>query len=212
MFWGTGFGSISNGQTSPSTDPNAGGVEVLFGNKTAKALYAGPSGCSSGTDQIVFQAPAGIEGCYIPIAVKFGDGDISRNFGTVSIRTGGGPCSDPHILSTAEADTGEALNQGSIRLNGHRGGAVTGRFSRRPLAGDKGDLEVILGTGGLPPFGSCIVNRYSWYPPFSLLPARSRSTAPTLGLGAGRFLNLRLTRSSTPSTIWMTASRFDPLR
>jgi uncharacterized protein (TIGR03437 family) len=91
--WGTGLGPINGSDsTVPSAFPNFPGVEVFVGTEPATVLYAGRSGCCAGVDQISFQVPAGVAGCYVPVAVRSG-GKIS-NFITIAISSGGGPCSD----------------------------------------------------------------------------------------------------------------------
>ena len=43
-------------------------------------------------DQISFEVPAGVAGCYVPVAVRSG-GTIS-NFVSIAVSSAGGPCSD----------------------------------------------------------------------------------------------------------------------
>ncbi len=90
--WGTGLGPVSGPDDGvPSSFPNFSGVEAFVGTQPANVLYAGRSGCCVGVDQISFEIPAGVTGCYVPVAVRSG-GTLS-NF--VSIAVGnGGPCSD----------------------------------------------------------------------------------------------------------------------
>jgi hypothetical protein len=122
VFWGTGLG------------PERTEVEMLVGDKTAKTLYAGPAACCAGMDQIIFEVPTGIEGCFVPVAAKFSDGEFSRNIATVSIAGSGGVCADPHNLPAsdlARLQNGEILRHGGIRLREWRGAVhVTAGFSR----------------------------------------------------------------------------------
>jgi uncharacterized protein (TIGR03437 family) len=186
VLWGTGLG------------PDRGELEVLLGDKTTKPLYAGPSGCCAGMDQIIFEIPAGVEGCFVPIVVKFSDGDLSRNFATVSIAGNGGVCSDPHNLPASHLErlqNGEILRHGSIRLREWRGAVhVTAGFSRfhefyEPLAWAGGTM--------LPPFGSCVVTRTGLVVPFPLLAAPLWSD-PGWTLDAGRALSVRSPHATYP--------------
>ena len=91
--WGTGLGPVGGpDNVIPSTFPNFPGVEVFVGTQAAKVIYAGRSGCCVGLDQISFEIPAGVTGCYVPVAVRSG-GTLS-NFVSIALASGGGPCSD----------------------------------------------------------------------------------------------------------------------
>jgi uncharacterized protein (TIGR03437 family) len=91
--WATGLGPV-NGPANvvPSTFPNFPGVEVFVGTQVASVIYAGRSGCCVGLDQISFEVPAGVTGCYVPVAIRSG-GTIS-NFVSIAVNSGGGACSD----------------------------------------------------------------------------------------------------------------------
>jgi len=93
--WATGLGPISGPDNLvPSTFPNFPGVEVFVGTLAAKVVYAGRSGCCVGLDQISFEVPAGVAGCYVPVAVR--SGGAIGNFVSIAVTSGGGdPCSDP---------------------------------------------------------------------------------------------------------------------
>ena len=91
--WATGLGPIgSPDNVLPSSFPNFGGVEVFVGTQAASVIYGGRSGCCSGVDQIAFAIPAGVTGCYLPVAVRRG-GTLS-NFVTIAVSGNGAPCSD----------------------------------------------------------------------------------------------------------------------
>lgn len=100
VLWGTGLGAVI-GDEAAGPLPQAvdiTGLRLLVGNKPARIVYAGRSGCCAGVDQIVFETPIGMEGCHVPVAVRYRDGEIDRdsNYVYVSIASGGGECSDPH--------------------------------------------------------------------------------------------------------------------
>lgn len=42
-------------------------LQALVGGRLARIVYAGRSGCCAGMDEIVFEVPAGIEGCNVPV-------------------------------------------------------------------------------------------------------------------------------------------------
>src|ERR1039458_1025652 len=71
VLWGTGLGAISGNDAAPPIVGNLPTqVTVYVGNIAANVSYQGRSGCCSGLDQINFQVPAGVTGCYVPVAVE----------------------------------------------------------------------------------------------------------------------------------------------
>jgi uncharacterized protein (TIGR03437 family) len=91
--WATGLGPVSGpDNVVPSTFPNFPGVEVYVGTQAANVIYAGRSGCCVALDQISFEVPAGVTGCYVPVAVR--TGDTYSNFVSIPVSSGGGACSD----------------------------------------------------------------------------------------------------------------------
>ena len=91
--WATGLGAISGPDNNvPSSFPNFPGVEVFVGTQPANVLYAGRSGCCVALDQISFEVPSGVSGCYVPVAVR--SGGAMSNFVSIAVNSGGGPCSD----------------------------------------------------------------------------------------------------------------------
>jgi uncharacterized protein (TIGR03437 family) len=91
--WATGLGPVSGpDNVVPSSFPTFPGVEVFVGTQTANVIYAGRSGCCVALDQISFEVPAGVTGCYVPVAIRSG-GTIS-SFVSIALSSAGGPCSD----------------------------------------------------------------------------------------------------------------------
>ena len=91
--WATGLGPVSGPDNLvPPTFPNFPDVEVFVGTQAAKVLYAGRSGCCVALDQISFEIPSGVAGCYVPVAVR--SGGVISNFVSIPLSKGGGPCSD----------------------------------------------------------------------------------------------------------------------
>ena len=74
--------------------------------------YKGRSGCCAGIDQIVFQVPEGLDGCYVPVVAKIGN--AVSNFTTMSVSASGGACSDAGGLSASDIQAAQRNNK--IRL------------------------------------------------------------------------------------------------
>lgn len=111
--WGTGLGAITGSDAgAPPVGNLAASVEVLVGGRPANILYKGRSGCCAGVDQIVFEVPAGLNGCYVPLVVKVGN-QVS-NYTSLAISPNGGRCSDPLSYSSEELARLEAT--GSLRV------------------------------------------------------------------------------------------------
>lgn len=122
VLWGTGLGAVA--PASEIAGPVPGdlplNVEVYVGGKRATVIYKGRSGCCAGIDQIVFTVPAGLEGCFVSLAVRV-NGVVSTA-GTMSIAPGK-VCAEPSSLSAAELarmpKTGP-INVATITLNRFR--------------------------------------------------------------------------------------------
>lgn len=100
VLWGTGLGKISADETQAPPQGNVGAQPTVWvGSQQASVFYWGRAGCCAGLDQINFQVPAGITGCYVPVAVQTG-GTVS-NFGSISV-AGSSACSDPVGLGSAQ--------------------------------------------------------------------------------------------------------------
>jgi uncharacterized protein (TIGR03437 family) len=109
ILWGTGLGPYSGDETQPPVETGLDvDASVYVGDVAATISYKGRSS-SPGLDQINFAVPAGVTGCYVPIAVVV-NGTVS-NFGSISISTDGSTCSDPAGLPSS------AINQ--VANNGH---------------------------------------------------------------------------------------------
>lgn len=118
ILWGTGLGPIqgSDAQAPPVGDLNQP-IEVLVGGRRANVLYKGRSGCCSAIDQIVFEVPGNVSGCYVPLVVK--NGNRVSNYTSISVAPNGGRCSDPFGFTEAELSAMEAggrLRFGSVNL------------------------------------------------------------------------------------------------
>jgi hypothetical protein len=119
--WVTGLGPVSGpDNVVPSTFPNFPGVEVYVGTQAANVIYAGRSGCCVALDQISFEVPAGVTGCYVPVAVR--TGDTFSNFVSIPISSGGGACSDTAptvpIGIMNQASAGQPVNAAAFAAGG----------------------------------------------------------------------------------------------
>jgi uncharacterized protein (TIGR03437 family) len=117
--WGTGLGKTSADETQAPPQGNVGSQPAVWvGSQPASVFYWGRAGCCAGLDQINFQVPAGVTGCYVPLAVQTG-ASVS-NFGTISVASGGGVCSDPVGLGSAGlalVQNGQNVNVGTLSLS-----------------------------------------------------------------------------------------------
>ena len=187
-------------------------VEVLVGGISVTPFYAGRSPQFPAVDQINFFVPAGIEGCYVPVAVKV-DGVVS-NYGTMAIASGGTICSDPTSFSAADLQT--ALGQGEakfgtitiirFRVDSPGAGLVdlvasqaAGAFNRFPIAsllalnGPWGVVSNLsspfLSSPSVPALGTCVAYGIREPELFGIGPEDPTRT-PALLMQAGGALNL----------------------
>ncbi len=144
-------------------------VRVLIGGQEAVVHYKGRSAEFPGIDQLQFQVPAGVSGCFVPVTVIV-NGMIS-NFGTMAIDSGSS-CADPVSFTTADLAptaldgdtsmgaisllgidfTGPGVPEGAGRSNASAGFASVTSLSMMTSLGPLGFL-------GIPPasMGSCYV-------------------------------------------------------
>jgi len=111
--WGTGLGPDGHSDVdAPQPTDIPVNLEFYVGGKPASVTYKGRSGCCAGIDQIVFQVPDGLDGCYVPVVAKIGN--AVSNFTTMSVSATGGPCSDANGLSASDIQAAQSKNK--IRL------------------------------------------------------------------------------------------------
>jgi uncharacterized protein (TIGR03437 family) len=115
VLWGTGLGAAAGDESAGPIpgDLKIAGMQVFVGNKPARILYAGRSGCCAGMDQVAFEVPPGMEGCNVPVWVRFDRDGYGSNEVMVSIASGEGACSDQHGFAEAEV---RALAAGTLKL------------------------------------------------------------------------------------------------
>lgn len=146
IIWGTGLAPVTGNEAGGPLPGDMTGVNVtvLVGGQSARVVYRGRSGCCAGLDQIAFEIPAGVTGCYVPVVVVV-EG-VPSNFVTMSISGEGGVCSDRDGLFTNKlvAAQGAGLSYGvlSLRSNNVQTAAgiidtetATGTFQRYDSAG-----------------------------------------------------------------------------
>jgi len=229
--WGTGLSAVAGNESGGPLPGNLDApVDVFVGNRAANILYRGRSGCCAGVDQIVFEVPAGVEGCYVSVAVRAGG--VVGNFTTMSVASRGKVCADPTGLSISDlerAQSGGTMNIGDIALNrfaasfslpglGTLEGPVElaeGRFwrygPRDLLASARGGLGG--GVAGAPSIGSCTVSSFNFddfldsvYPNTSARSApRSLDAGPALTVTGPRGTR-RLPRQGSASTFFEYSS------
>jgi uncharacterized protein (TIGR03437 family) len=180
ILWGTGLGPVNGNESAGLLPGPLPYLDSLYvGGVPANVRYAGRSGCCAGVDQIAFDVPAGVAGCYVPVAAV--TGGVVSNFGTISVHASQKECDDPlsyraSYLTAAER-AGE-LRIGQVGLTGTSTAEVTfsaGFFSV--------SLDALLASTNRlkAPFGSC----------YLAVTRVGDSAAPTgKGLNAGSSLSV----------------------
>jgi uncharacterized protein (TIGR03437 family) len=165
ILWGTGLGAAEGDETAgPVPGEVAIPVEVLVGGRSAKVLYKGRSGCCAGIDQIVFEVPAGIEGCYIPVVVQAGG--VYSNFTTMSVAASGDVCPDiPGLNETVlgKLARGQSASLGRVELT-----RIIYRIETESLMVE-GKTDTALG-------------HFTEYPPHRLVTAQSHHSVMAAGM------------------------------
>lgn len=168
--WADGVGPVSGDEASTPQPGDLGPITVFVGGIPATVRYAGRSGCCLGVDQIIFDVPQGIEGCYVPVIAVTGSYSItaivghvpldgpSSNFATMSISSSG-TCTDPTGLTGD--DIQRLQSRGSFALAGldftqMEDGLTNDTASARFGRVDTARFLRSKGIFGLPAFGSCL--------------------------------------------------------
>lgn len=133
ILWGTGLGPATGDETAGPLPGALPFLDTLYvGGIQANVRYAGRSGCCAGIDQIIFDVPAGVSGCYVPVTAV--TGGVVGNVGTISVASTGGTCDDPLSVranTIATAQRNGTLRSGQVSLTGSSSGEVdvTGTFT-----------------------------------------------------------------------------------
>jgi uncharacterized protein (TIGR03437 family) len=107
IIWGTGLGvapDIATEGTAAPTPTNLCAtasscpVTVWVAGQKANIYYAGRSGYTA-EDQIVFEVPQGVQGCYVQVAVQ--TGSVVGNFTSMTVDPTGPTCSDADGINYA---------------------------------------------------------------------------------------------------------------
>src|ERR1035441_3694069 len=92
ILWGTGLGAINGDDSNKPPVGNLGSPTVHVGTGSLTPYYAGRSADFPGLDQVAFQIPSGIQGCYVPVAVE--TNGVVSDAPTIAVSTSGQTCSD----------------------------------------------------------------------------------------------------------------------
>src|SRR3989338_261164 len=114
ILWGTGLGPVSGNEAAGPLpgELTSINVKVWVGVLEATVTYRGRSECCVGIDQIKFIMPAGVTGCYVPVAVQIEN--VISNYASMSVSSTGSVCSDPYGIPTAVLEA--AKQRGTFRL------------------------------------------------------------------------------------------------
>jgi uncharacterized protein (TIGR03437 family) len=117
ILWGTGLGPINGSDAEPPPVGNLPGtITVYVGDSPASVIYQGRSSCCAGLDQIAFQIPAAVTGCYVPVGVQTSAG--VANIATIAVSASGQTCSDS-VMGQAlvnQLAAGQTVQFGYVRL------------------------------------------------------------------------------------------------
>ena len=120
FLWGTGLGAIGASDAEPPPAGNLPGpLTIHVGNTTAPSAYNGRAPCCAGLDQVAFQVPTGVQGCYVPVGIETAGG--VSNVTTIAVSASGQTCSDSVIGQdlTAKLASGSTVDFGYIRLESY---------------------------------------------------------------------------------------------
>jgi hypothetical protein len=116
ILWGTGLGPVDGNEAAgPLPGNRFADVDVFVGGVRAQVDYAGRSGCCAGLDQIAFRVPSTSQGCFVPVAVRYGG--VTSNFVTIPVADTGQECRETVGIPSellAKASSGSELRVGGI--------------------------------------------------------------------------------------------------
>ncbi len=182
--WGTGLGPAdpTTEGTAPPTQTNLCGsgdtcpVTVWVAGQKATVTYAGRSGYTA-VDQIDYIVPAGVQGCYVQVAVQ--TGSVIGNFTSIAVDPTGPTCSDGDGINYADissmvASKGNATVASFGLLSNYvvftipplpaipwDNDTVTGVIGTYSAA----TLDTFQGIASVPSAGNCTVVQFEGYPP-----------------------------------------------
>ena len=121
ILWGTGAGPVQGDEAGGPLPGDLQGqmdIQIFVGGvRVTNIIYIGRSGCCAATDQVIFEMPAGVSGCALPVVVVL-DG-VPSNAATISVASEGNFCSDAHGFTLSEIQSLlEASGEVSIGIVG----------------------------------------------------------------------------------------------
>jgi uncharacterized protein (TIGR03437 family) len=111
VFYGTGGGAVTFDETNAAPVGDLGDIKAFVDGKEARMLFKGRAPGYVGLDQYNVEIPAGVSGCYVPVA--FLAGGVLSNYTTISV-SDNGACPDP--LPADPLPTTGTQSVGSVRL------------------------------------------------------------------------------------------------
>ena len=202
--WGTGLGPVTGNEAAGPLPANLPGLEtrIWVGDRLARVVYRGRSGCCAGIDQLVFETPAGIEGCQAPL--NFEAGGVSSNFGSIAIASSGTCAATmrPPPVNGANSNFRFGLvffldGFGSVLLPGALDDYVRlGFFQQGTVNGDPEPPLYAFEPNAEMPAGTCAVRYGTEFPPQPTQPAQTPLDAGAELLVTGPNGAVRLLQSS----------------
>ncbi len=121
VIYGTGLGPLPSGQSDAGIPPVQVNLttplQVYVGGVQVNVFYHGRSG-DAGLDQINFQVPTGISGCYVPVAIQSSATVVSAITTMAIASRAGTTCSDSNGIPLASLGVvpGASISFGGISL------------------------------------------------------------------------------------------------
>lgn len=163
---GTGLGPVSGDEAAgPLAGDLATEVDVYVGGKKATVVSKGRT-AEIGVDQVVFEVPADVTGCFVSVAVGAA-GKIS-NFVTTSIAAEG-TCSDPGGFTPADFErisVQTEFSSGGVTLSRSSQAIQTFETTSETASGSFSKIKIegtiaVQNFGGNPSIGSCVVSIFN---------------------------------------------------
>ncbi len=184
ILWGTGLGPVADPTTEISAGPpqtdlchpaSSACPTVWVAGQKASIYYAGRSSYTA-EDQVVFQIPAGVQGCYVQVAIQ--TGSIVSNVSSMSVDPTGPTCSDSDGINYGDiasvvASKGHA-NVGSISLlSNYLNLTILGtplQWDNDTVSGEiasitESQMDAFQGFALAPSVNNCSVSPFVKYPP-----------------------------------------------
>jgi uncharacterized protein (TIGR03437 family) len=136
---GTGLGAVRGDETQatyPGDVIQALDLQIFVGGVPGIVFasnYLGRFSCCAGVDQIDFQVPQAVEGCYVPVVVLLNN--VVSNMTTMSISSNGPVCTEQGI-GLSLSDLQQMVSNNSARV-----GNITLTRSNQTLTGPNGQQE-----------------------------------------------------------------------